>query len=553
MNDREELMALRRLAELEAKAGQSSQPEAQQQTAPKNVPGAGVVMGAADPVYGIGQMVPRGLSALTSLGGLAPNPVSRAYDRSAGMIDTAVQEREKQYQAGRDSESFDWGRLTGNVLSPVNLIGAGAARSAAAAPTLATKAAAGAGVGAGYASMAPVTSEGDFLSQKANQMAWGAGGGLAAPIIGSAIGRVFNPNTDDAVRGLLKEGVKLTPGEITGGMLKRGEDVLSSVPIAGSVVKGAQRRSIESLNKAAYNRVLAPIGQKLPNNVELGRDAVSYVERELGKRYDDLLPKLTGQIDNVFQQDMSNVYKMVQIDDIMNPPEKAKFNSIIKNSIMSRMSGNGTMTGQAIKDIESELGEKAAVFGKGSIQEQQLADALRETQNVLRGLVQRSNPQYADELKAINTGWANFKRVQNAVGSLGANEGIFSPPQLQSAVKALDKSKDKAAFARGSALMQDLSDPAKARMAQSVPNSGSVDRLLGTALPYGLASGAAISPAAIPMGIAAMGYVPGGRRIAQAILADRPQAVRQLGSAASKYAPYLSAPIAAPLAREKGK
>jgi len=128
---------------------------------------------------------------------------------------------------------------------------------------------------------------------------------------------------------------------------------------------------------------------------------------------------------------------------------------------------------------------------------------------------------------------------------------VFNPSQLQSAVKALDRSKDKGAFARGSALMQDLSDPAKSRMAPSVPNSGTADRAMAAATLFSLGGGASVSPAAIPAAVAALGYVPGGRRIAQALLAERPKALRAVGSAAAKYAPYLSGPAAAPLANQR--
>ncbi|MEG7603096.1 hypothetical protein, partial [Listeria monocytogenes] len=89
-----------------------------------------------------------------------------------------------------------------------------------------------------------------------------------------------------------------------------------------------------------------------------------------------------------------------------------------------------------------------------------LGDAYKQLQSELRDLVTRSNPAHADELKAINTGWASFKRIQNAAAKVGSEEGVFTPAQLQNAVRALDRSKDKARFAEGNALMQDLSGAA---------------------------------------------------------------------------------------------
>lgn len=549
MSEKEELLALRRLAELETRA------TPQQPQAPKNYKGEGVVMGATDPIYGIGQVMPRVLSKVTSAGGLFPNPVSRAYDRSAQTVDRSVKAREQSYLAGREDDGFDWGRLTGNVISPVNLMGAGAAAKGAQAATLGGRALSGA-VSGGLTSVAmPVTEEGDFATQKAKQALWGAAGGAAVPAIGAAAGRVLNPQTDDAVKGLLNEGVKLTPGEMAGGVAKTMEDKLTSVPLVGDVIKGAQKRSIESLNTAAINRALEPLGKSLPKDVKLGRDAIQFVGDELGKAYDDLLPKLTGQIDQQFSDDLDNLTQMVDADFIMDDAAKAKFKQIMDGLVRNRISKPGGITGQAIKDIESQLNNLTSTFGKSlDPSQKQMASVLSEVQDSLRGMVQRSNPQQAEKLKAINRGYANFKRVQRAASMVGTDEGVFTPSQLQNAVKAMDRSKDKAAFAKGNALMQDLTDPAKSRMASSIPDSGSAGRLMAPAALFGLGTGAvampSMSPAMIPAAAMAAGYVPGGRRLAQALLTERPQSVRAVGTAAAKYAPYLGAPLVAPLATQ---
>ncbi len=512
--------------------------------------GAGAVMGAVDPVYGIGQAVPHGMHWLTSLGGNAPNPVSELYGKQAERMNESVKTREENYQDNRKSDGFDWGRLTGNVVSPANWIPGGAVGKTA---SLGGKIGTGVLTGAAFGASQPVADTENFAENKAWQTGLGAAGGAVAPAVGGAVGRIMNPQTAPAVKGLLNEGVKLTPGEMAGGMVKRGEDLLSSLPGAGSLVKGAQKRSIESLNAAAINRALEPIGKSLPKGMDLGRDAVAYVGDTLGQAYDDLLPKLTGKIDDQFAADLQNLNQMVADDFIMNDATKGKIGKILKEMVSNRISQTGNITGQAVKEIESNLGDLATKLGKSlDPSDAQLADSLREVQDSLRSMLERTNPNYAKELKAINKGYANFKRVKRAAASVGASDGIFTPSQLQSAVKAADRSKDKGAFAKGEALMQDLSDPAKARMAPSVPNSGTADRLFALGALSTAGGGAAMTPAMIPAAIASLGYVPGGRRIAQALLTERPQAVRAAGTAATKYAPYLGAPLTAPLANQRG-
>lgn len=520
----------------------------QQPTQDKNGFGTGVAMGILDPVYGIGQMVPRALSQVTSLGGLAPNPVSRAYDRSAQGIDKSFKATEQNYNANRENpESFDWGRLTGNIASPVNWIGGGPAGTAMQNMSKGKKLASVIGIGAGLGALAPVSDTENYTSEKAKQMALGAGGGLAGQAVGSAAARVLNPKTDEGVKKLLAEGVKLTPGEIAGGAVKRGEDILSSIPLVGGLVKGAQKESIESLNTAAINRSLAPLGKKLPSGLKSGRDAIAYAQDTLGEAYDNLLPKLTGKIDKTFADDMDNLDQAVIGNFALDDADKAVYSKIMDQIVKKRFGNGGQVFGQGIKDIESELGRLSKDFmSDASASKRNLGAALSEAQDSLRSMLERTNPQYADELKNINKGYANFKRVQKAAASVGASEGMFSPAQLQNAIKAADRSKDKSAFARGGALMQDLSEPAKARMQASIPDSGTPSRALGAAILGGAGlSGASLTPAMIAPALAALPYIPGGRKLAEVMLAQRPNVSRQAGALLEKATPYLAAPSAA--------
>jgi len=173
-----------------AKFAQLQAPVQQPQAAPQPNPNAtdnfsagGVSMGVLDPIYGIGQAVPRALSAVTSLGGYAPNPVSRAYDKSAEQIDQSYKGMSEPYEKGRATpQDFDWGRLTGNVISPVNWLGAGSGPAMKGA-SLGKKLVAGMGLGAAYGATAPVSDTENYAENKATQMGLGAAAGTVAPLV----------------------------------------------------------------------------------------------------------------------------------------------------------------------------------------------------------------------------------------------------------------------------------------------------------------------------------------------------------------------------------
>jgi len=514
-------------------AAESLEPQAE---APSLSSGYGspFAMGLLDMAYGAGQVGPRAVSAVTSLGGLFPNAVSRTADAVSSKADTEVKKRESAYRGENPDAGFDWWRIAGNIANPANLLAGGMG------PFMG---------GALFGGLQPVEDSENFGTNKAGQVLTSAAGSK----FGDVIGKTLNPTLGKLQQTLVKNGVDLTPGQALGGVWKRAEDTMTSVPILGDMIKGTQKKGVVSLNKAAINRSLEPIGKSLPKNV-VGRDAIEYANDALSSAYKGLLPKLTGKVDAQFSSDISNIKSMVGADDIMNAAEKKKFASIVSN-LTKRMAPNGGITGEALKDIESELGAKAASFQRGTLQEQALSDALQEVQSSVRTMLERTNPQYAKELKNINKGWANFKRVQKAASSVAADDGIFTPAQLQNAVKALDKSKDKSAFAKGNALMQDLSESAKSVLPQSIPNSGTADRTIMAALLGGGVYGAGdyydnpYLKAAALLAVPAAAYTPAGSYVLRKALTERPEASRALGRLVSRVSPYVSSPLAVQTAK----
>ena len=84
----------------------------------------------------------------------------------------------------------------------------------------------------------------------------------------------------------------------------------------------------------------------------------------------------------------------------------------------------------------------------------------------------------AAKLDSLNKAYANFVRTERAGAFVGARDGVFSPSQLQTAVKTSDSSVRKKGFAEGAALGQDLSDPAVGVLGNTVADSGTAGRAL---------------------------------------------------------------------------
>jgi len=67
-------------------------------------PSSGFLMGIKDPISAGAQLLPRGLEQVTSLGGLAPNPVSRFFGSEAQRVDEMVRAEEAAYQQQRAAQ-----------------------------------------------------------------------------------------------------------------------------------------------------------------------------------------------------------------------------------------------------------------------------------------------------------------------------------------------------------------------------------------------------------------------------------------------------------------
>lgn len=333
---------------------------------------------------------------------------------------------------------------------------------------------------------------GDSLQQN---VALGALGGGGSALAVNRTKAALAPNIAPSARSLMDQGVPLTPGQQLGGLWRRIEEGATSLPVTGDAIRQAQLRATVGMNAAVANRALAPIGAKLPEGLQ-GREAVAFVENTLGRVYDAALSRMGAvKADPAFTQELSSLRQMVRggalPDDV-----KRQFDSVIKSQVDSKLQGQRAMTAQTWKQADSELGRLAARYSAdASADKQMLGDALLEAQAAMRRWAQRAAPSdVSQDLSAANQGWAQFKRMQRAASAQTARDGVFSAEQYAAAVRALDKSKDHGAIARGNALGLDFADDAIATLGRTVPDSGTPFRTLVSQPVSGSVSGLLTSP-----------------------------------------------------------
>jgi len=334
-------------------------------------------------------------------------------------------------------------------------------------------------------------------------------GGTGGAFVGDAVKKA--PKAIDSAKDVLRQaGVSLTPGQRAGGMIKSVEDVAQRAPILGPAIRGARERGNVSLNRAVANRALSPLGEIVPANVKAGHEAVAYVEKRVGSLYDeaaDMVPKVT--LDDEFATGLTSLEKGVAE---LNPDVATQFRNIFANRVGPAL--EKPMSGRDLRSVQKQIGKLAADKGASADEAQRaLGGVLEDLNDELKSLMGRSNPDAGELIKTANEGWKGFVRLR-AAAAKSNKDGIFTPGQLATAVRSMDKSVGKGNVAAGRAVMQDLSSAASEVMPDTFGNPGTADAVGLGALGMGMITAPAQAiPAAAGLGLAATPYMLMGRKI----------------------------------------
>jgi hypothetical protein len=350
------------------------------------------------------------------------------------------------------------------------------------------------GAGAGL-----VMSDSDTAGGRLRDAGIGAIGGH----IGNRVARlgqaVIAPQVNEAARRLFNRDIHITPGQASD-RLRRWEERRTSRPFLGDQIIQGRQQGYRDFNRVALEDVVAPVNNlggapiRVPAN--LGNDAVRHVGNEVSARYERLVPRLSMRPDADLANDITGIAANVSNGNL-SPAALRQFQTILQNQVRPLLNGAGPIAGPQFRQIERRLGGQVARFGRSTDPDHQaMAEAFGEMQSAFQRALQRSNPQHARELAALNESWANLVRVEDAAGR--AAGGLFSPGQFRQAVRRGDRSVRNRAMARGEARMQQLADDAADVLPSQYPDSGTAgrtqDNLLDPRFYLGWAEGRMYTP-----------------------------------------------------------
>ena len=357
------------------------------------------------------------------------------------------------------------------------------------------EAALGAGLSAAYAP-----------EDRGTAAAFGGVGGAAGYGIGRGVSRLAGGLVKPSAqaKALQGKGVEdLTIGQaadqrtLWGKMIRRAEESLQSLPIAGRAISKARERANDSFGKVAINRAVPPGGKPLEGP---SREAFE----SLGKDFDEAYKVL----DDVELPAVDlNRYLSKEISDIINDPAKEMSKSARKDieeflseqfyKKFSNKDFNGnakpfdSINGKTFKKFDSDLSSRIRDLMNMQFRNADEAGKLKSYLEIDKSLTKFRNNNISDDLakqlKETDAAYANFKTLERASAYIGATEGKFTPAQLQKAVSAVTP---KSFYTKKQGLLQDLTDPADTVLKPTMPDSGTAERAYG----LGVGIGAVTNP-----------------------------------------------------------
>jgi hypothetical protein len=500
-------------------------------------PSSGFMMGLKDPITGGAQLLPRALSGITSGFGAYQNPVSEFFTSEAQRMDELARAEEQAYQQQRQARGdtgFDVPRLAGNVLNPATIVPA----------TRAAQLARGAGYGATAQSVAggavggamqPVTGEGEFLPQKAEQIGVSA---VTAPIgekIVAGAGRVLNPLVSKAEQTMRDFGITPTTGQTLGGQFKSMEEFAQNLPLIGSSIENARQRVLFDFNKSVVNNALKKVSDKLPSDV-VGRDAIAYASEQVSNKYDDVLSKMTFDLDFATT---SNILSSLSKSTNLSANQRQEVASTLNDIVLGKFAGQ-KIDGKEFKGIESDLRKKASNYLNSTVaSEREVGQALSDVLGVLKKELYFQNPKQTPQLRRIDSAYSDLSVINIAAANSGAQSGVFTPKQFSTAVRQADATRRKSAFAKGKAKSQEISDAAV-----DVLGDQSRSTLEGRVAASTLGGLGMLSQPQIGIPLAAAVptmYSESGQAVLDALLRSRPDLVKQAGGMLGRVSPQAGA------------
>ena len=383
---------------------------------------------------------------------------------------------------------------------------------------------------AAYGAIYGGVTEGDPLTGAATA----AVGSGAGQLLGKGLQKTFTGVTDPAVQYLTQRGIPMSPGQLLGNNSRTGRffQSVESMPFIGPAFTQRKIDGLNAFNREVMNDAVAPIGGRVTSG---GVEGLEQAQGAVSQAYGDALSGINLRPDAQF---IGDAQAAMQAGGAV-PKYGEDFTYMMNKEVGPVFGQGGQLSGPQLQSALQSLGKIRSGFAKNpDAMASYAADATNQMDDALTGLVSRQSPDTMPAYNAAKGAFRNLVPIENASISAvnsKAGQGIFTPAQLSRAIANNTKGYGgRAAAARGDN-MSDLLKYSQAVLPDTVPNSGTGERIASILLPTALGGTAAgvgtlTQPEyAAPLAVLAAISSKTGQKAIQAALTKRPKAIKRLG------------------------
>ncbi|MCG1042500.1 lytic transglycosylase domain-containing protein [Mycetohabitans sp. B8] len=424
----------------------------------------GAMHGVRDLFDGGAYLTYQGGQQLTSLGGLTPNPLSNWFGSLAQRVSDINRAAENQYQQNtQGSAAAGAGRVVGNIATSF-IPGVGVAGKAAQATSGLGKVTQAAKAGAKLGVLQNTRTQNDSVLSNA------AFGGIAGPLgqgLASGIGRIvrpvqtaLTPQVQRLAQVAQQNGINLTLAQRTASKpLALVDAVMGNLPLTAGV-RAAEKQAQQSAFNRAVGRTFGAQADELTPSV------IGEARNRIGQQFSGLAQRNTvnQRAANQLVDDLASISHDITRYGVSDTQRVVS--NVIDDVLAKVESRTGTMSGQAYRELDSQLGKIARNASSGDVRHYvgQVRESLR------RAMDQSINNADRQAWRQARQQYANLMTV--APVAAANPSGNVSTQALLRAVNSANKS---AKFTGGGELGE-LARVGKAFIAESVPNSGTAQR-----------------------------------------------------------------------------
>jgi len=336
------------------------------------------------------------------------------------------------------------------------------------------------------AAATPGDTEDRLIAGGASALGAGAGYGLGRAVRG------FNPSKQ--AQALMAEGVVPSLGQgieqdALGMAIRRAEETTTALPLSGAFTRLARNRPKDQWRTAVYARAEAPeLG--ITAGGEGGFEAIDNLASGFQQAYRSalsghMIPLADGSNSPIFGARVQPLVQQIANSIDRHPELTDETKQITKAIVMDRLQSifpnvqQGKIPAELLQSVANDLGSTGAQMLKATGQDGLKGRALLEADSIISDHINNYLPDDVRGLVSqIDDKYANFKRIQRATVTSPDADGLITPVSLSNAVKTFDTARDRAKFARGAALLQDLSRAGKSVLRENLGESGTAPRLM---------------------------------------------------------------------------